>query len=225
MDMNHQVSPSAHHRKGLATLPGQHAGEGWMELDYTFARPNEAAVWQIPDHGKLPPRHIRSARPHDDPDRLPHQTLRFWTSGKVTVLHVWLGYTPVDAEQRKNQSFIILSVRRPKIPGVLNLAWPFWPGSGIAYSRKTGKSSRWSRPPTTRRELTGIRKCSRRYGICANYFPAAVASCPRGRSDRSFTAQGGSRGRLCYCAGTVIGLPLSTICTVKSLSGLSPTTL
>ena len=39
-------------------------------------------------------------------------------------MHVWLGYTPVDAEQRKNRSFILLSVRKPKIPGVLNMAWP-----------------------------------------------------------------------------------------------------
>jgi phenylpropionate dioxygenase-like ring-hydroxylating dioxygenase large terminal subunit len=54
----------------------------------------------------------------------PHQTLRFWTSGEAPVLSVWLGYTPVDAEQRKNRSFIHLSVRRPKIPGVLDLAWP-----------------------------------------------------------------------------------------------------
>jgi hypothetical protein len=54
----------------------------------------------------------------------PHQTLRFWTSHEQPVLHVWLGYTPVDAEQRKNRSFIVLSVRRPKIPGVLDIAWP-----------------------------------------------------------------------------------------------------
>ena len=226
MDMNHQFLHRRTTGKVSPRYLGKRAGEGWMELDYTFARPD--ARQPLGESLIMGSFRLDTSVPRDRMTirtEYPHQTLRFWTSGEEPVLHVWLGYTPVDAEQRKNRSFIILSVRRPKIPGVLNLAWPFWPGSGIAYSRKTGKSSRWSRPPTTRRELTGIRKCSRRYGICANYFPAAVASCPRGRSDRSFTAQGGSRGRLCYCAGTVIGLPLSTICTVKSLSGLSPTTL
>ncbi|MGB6997591.1 MAG: aromatic ring-hydroxylating dioxygenase subunit alpha, partial [Pseudolabrys sp.] len=34
-------------------------------------------------------------------------------------------YTPVDMEQKSNRPFVMLSVRRPKIPGLLNLAWPF----------------------------------------------------------------------------------------------------
>jgi hypothetical protein len=55
----------------------------------------------------------------------PHQTLRLWTSGGSPVLHVWLGYTPVGAAQRKNRTFIVLSVRRPKWPGILEIAWPF----------------------------------------------------------------------------------------------------
>ena len=37
---------------------------------------------------------------------------------------LWLGYTPIDAAQRSNRTFVVLSVRRPKIPGVLDLAWP-----------------------------------------------------------------------------------------------------
>lgn len=55
----------------------------------------------------------------------PHQTLRLWTSGDMPVLDAWLGYTPVDADQRRNRTFIVLSVRRPKLPGVLESAWPF----------------------------------------------------------------------------------------------------
>ena len=52
----------------------------------------------------------------------PHRTLRLWTSGDQPVLHVWLGYTSVDAEQKSNRTFIVLCVRRPKIPGLLELA-------------------------------------------------------------------------------------------------------
>ena len=40
------------------------------------------------------------------------------------MLSVWLGYTPVDAAQRHNRTFVVLSVRRPKIPAMLDLAWP-----------------------------------------------------------------------------------------------------
>ncbi len=55
----------------------------------------------------------------------PYQTLRFWTSsGGEPALSVWLGYTPVDAEQKSNRTFIVLSVRRPKIPGLIELVWP-----------------------------------------------------------------------------------------------------
>ena len=53
----------------------------------------------------------------------PYRTLRMWTSGDQPVLDVWLGYTPVDAEQKSNRTFIVLCVR-PKIPGLLELAWP-----------------------------------------------------------------------------------------------------
>lgn len=40
------------------------------------------------------------------------------------VVVVSLAYTPVDAEQKFNRTFGLLSVRRPKIPGLLTLAWP-----------------------------------------------------------------------------------------------------
>jgi hypothetical protein len=54
----------------------------------------------------------------------PYQSLRMWTRGDEPVLSVWLGYTPVDAAQRCNRTFVVLSVRKPKIPGLLDLAWP-----------------------------------------------------------------------------------------------------
>jgi hypothetical protein len=39
-------------------------------------------------------------------------------------MHLWIAYTPLDAKQRTNRTFGLLSVRRPKIPGLLELAWP-----------------------------------------------------------------------------------------------------
>jgi renierapurpurin 18,18'-hydroxylase len=55
----------------------------------------------------------------------PYQTLRIWTSGDEPVMHLWVAYTPVDAQQKTNRTFGLLSVRRPKIPGLLQLVWPF----------------------------------------------------------------------------------------------------
>ena len=54
----------------------------------------------------------------------PYQTLRIWTSGDEPVMHLWIAYTPVDAAQTSNRTFGLLSVRRPKIPALLDLAWP-----------------------------------------------------------------------------------------------------
>ena len=39
-------------------------------------------------------------------------------------MHLWIAYTPLDAEQKYNRTFGLLSVRRPKIPGLLDIAWP-----------------------------------------------------------------------------------------------------
>jgi hypothetical protein len=39
-------------------------------------------------------------------------------------MSLWIAYTPIDAEQKSNRTFGLLSVRRPKIPGLLDLAWP-----------------------------------------------------------------------------------------------------
>ncbi len=125
MDMNHQFLHRRTTGKVSPRYLGKRAGEGWMELDYTFARPD--ARQPIGESLIMGSFRLDTSVPRDRMTirtEYPHQTLRFWTSGEEPVLHVWLGYTPVDAEQRKNRSFIILSVRRPKIPGVLNLAWP-----------------------------------------------------------------------------------------------------
>ncbi len=54
----------------------------------------------------------------------PHQSLKFWIADGSPALDVWLGYTPVDKAQRQNRTFIVLSVRRPKISKLLDMVWP-----------------------------------------------------------------------------------------------------
>jgi hypothetical protein len=55
----------------------------------------------------------------------PYQRLKFWVDGGDPVLDVWLGYTPLDREQRTNRTFGYLSVKKPKPAFMLYLAWPF----------------------------------------------------------------------------------------------------
>ena len=126
MDMNHQFLHRKTSGKVTPRYLGKRTGEGWMELDYSFRRPDQKPpMGETLIVGRLrgesaSPRDLMTIR-----TEYPHQTLRLWTSGELPVLHVWLGYAPVDASQRKNRTFIVLSVRRPRLPCVLEVMWPF----------------------------------------------------------------------------------------------------
>ncbi|MCP4615049.1 MAG: aromatic ring-hydroxylating dioxygenase subunit alpha [Bradyrhizobium sp.] len=126
MDMNHQFLHRKTSGKVTPRYLGKRSGDGWLELDYSFRRPDQKPpIGEALIVGRL---RGQSASPRDlmtIRTEYPHQTLRLWTSGGQPVLHVWLGYTPVGADQRKNRTFIVLSVRRPKLPGVLEIVWPF----------------------------------------------------------------------------------------------------
>ena len=129
MDMNHQFL----HRKQMGQMVprfrGRRQGEDWVEAKYTFARTGgkqplgEAAIF-----GQ------RRGLSHDSADRdmmtirteYPYQTLRIVTSDADNpVMDLWIAYTPQDALQRTNRVFGLLSIQRPKIPGLLDAAWPF----------------------------------------------------------------------------------------------------
>ena len=125
MDMNHQFLHRRTTGKVVPRFLDRREGADWMEVDYSFARPGEkpplgetviVGSWR----GRAPTaRDLMTVRTD-----YPYQTLRMWTRGSEPVLSVWLGYTPDDTEQRRNRTFVVLSVRRPRIPGALNLVWP-----------------------------------------------------------------------------------------------------
>jgi phenylpropionate dioxygenase-like ring-hydroxylating dioxygenase large terminal subunit len=126
-DMNHQF---LHRRQmGLmkATCLGRDSGLNWAEVRYTFSRTAGAATI---GEGAI----LGLMRGKEDEERndkmvirtdYPHQNLRFWIDEGDPVLSVWLGYTPLDAEQRTNRTFGYLSVKKPGFPLLLDLAWPF----------------------------------------------------------------------------------------------------
>ena len=135
MDMNHQFL----HRRlmgGVKTIfLGARKGDNWMEADYTFKRSS----------GKQPlgEKFMLGKRPDAAPEdrdfmtirtEYPYQTLRFWTAGsKHPALDLWNVYIPLDKAQRSNHTYGLMMIRRPSIPGIINILWPFivWFTNGI----------------------------------------------------------------------------------------------
>ena len=124
MDMNHQFL----HRRQMGKIAPRYLdrrmGADWLEVDYSFARTAGKQPWGeaviVGRRGvSREQRDLMTIR-----TGYPYQTLRIWTSRAEPVMHLWIAYTPVDQEQRSNRTFGLLSVRRPKIPGLLELAWP-----------------------------------------------------------------------------------------------------
>jgi phenylpropionate dioxygenase-like ring-hydroxylating dioxygenase large terminal subunit len=125
MDMNHQFLHRRTTGKVVPRYLGSRADERWMEVDYSFARPGEKPpIGEAVIVGGLRGRAQAARDLMTVRTEYPYQSLRMWTRGDEPVLSVWLGYTPVDAAQRCNRTFVVLSVRKPKIPGLLDLAWP-----------------------------------------------------------------------------------------------------
>jgi len=126
-DMNHQFL----HRRQMgmikATCLGRDSGPDWAEVRYTFDRTSGRATV---GEGAI----LGLMRAQDDATRkdvmvirtdYPHQTLTFAMDDGDPVLSVWLGYTPLDAEQKTNRTFGYLSVKRPGVPLLIDAAWPF----------------------------------------------------------------------------------------------------
>ena len=126
-DMNHQFL----HRKQMGTIKakclGRDNGPDWAEVRYTFSRTEgsgtvgETAILGV----------VRGKDGGDFTDLMvirteyPYQNLKVFVGGGEPVLDVWLGYLPLDKEQRTNRTFGYLSVKRPGIPGLIDIAWPF----------------------------------------------------------------------------------------------------
>jgi renierapurpurin 18,18'-hydroxylase len=126
-DMNHQFL----HRKQMGMIKarclGKRNGDDWAEVDYTFSRTEgQSSVGETAILGVI---RKREAGANADlmtiRTEYPYQHLRVWVGDGAPVLSVWLGYTPLDKEQRSTRAFGYLSVKRPKIPGLIDLAWPF----------------------------------------------------------------------------------------------------
>jgi phenylpropionate dioxygenase-like ring-hydroxylating dioxygenase large terminal subunit len=126
MDMNHQFLHRRQMGQMRARSLGRRRGEGWVEVDYTFAR----MAGQQPIGEAIVFGQSRKTGGDNDKDVMtirteyPYQTLQIRTSEQTLVMDLWIVYVPLDREQRTNRTFGLLSIRKPSIPGALNLAWP-----------------------------------------------------------------------------------------------------
>ena len=126
MDMNHQFL----HREQMGQIRprylGRRMGDDWLEVDYTFNRTGGGqSLGERVIFGSK-----RTGGWANNRDKMtirtnyPYQTLRIWAGDDLPIMHLWIAYVPVDAEQRSNRTFGLLSVRRPRIPLLVEAAWP-----------------------------------------------------------------------------------------------------
>jgi hypothetical protein len=134
-DMNHQFM----HRKNMGSIRasclGRRHGEHWAEVEYSFSR--TAGKSSMGERVIVDMMRKRGEAKSDFRDHMrirtdyPSQSLKVWVGRNITedqdpVLNVWLCYVPTDAQQRTNRTFGYLSVKKPPIPGLIHLAWPFF---------------------------------------------------------------------------------------------------
>ena len=173
MDMNHQFL----HRKQMGQIAprylGRRVGEDWMEIDYTFARTGgkqplgEAAIMGVRRGTSTVSKDLMTIR-----TEYPYQVLRIWTSGDEPVMHLWICYTPVDAAQKINRTFGLLSIRRPEDS---RLAGCGLAGAGLVHRAHLprGPRDRGNGTAGARlgKALIGTRRCFRRSATCAPCWP------------------------------------------------------
>ncbi len=137
MDMNHQFMHRSLMGSVRATPLDVRSGDDWVEVDYTFHRSagkqplGERLMInrkQKPDAaaGRIDKMTIRT--------QYPYQRLQFWTAGaEKPALDLWNCYVPTDIAQRRNQTYGLMMVGKPGMPGLIHLIWPFitWFTNGI----------------------------------------------------------------------------------------------
>jgi renierapurpurin 18,18'-hydroxylase len=141
MDMNHQFLHRRQMGQMRARSLGRRRGEGWVEVDYTFARMagkqpiGEALVFGESRNGSTENvRDVMTVR-----TGYPYQTLQIRTADSTLVMDLWIVYVPLDKEQRTNRTFGLLSIRKPRIAGLLEIAWPLL----IWFTERIFKEDRW----------------------------------------------------------------------------------
>ncbi|AOJ06192.1 aromatic ring-hydroxylating oxygenase subunit alpha [Burkholderia mayonis] len=141
MDMNHQFLHRRRMGQMRARSLGRSRGEDWVEVKYTFARMagkqpvGEALVFGASkQHGDQDDKDVMTVR-----TGYPYQTLQIRSGDGTLVMDLWIVYVPLDAAQRTNRTFGLLSIRKPGIPFALDLAWPLL----VWFTERIFEEDRW----------------------------------------------------------------------------------
>jgi renierapurpurin 18,18'-hydroxylase len=126
MDMTHQVLHRGLMGHVRPSIQAVRQGEKLLEVDYRFQRPPGRLGWG--------PRLMVQARPGHTPDRdhviitiatrYPYQELRMALPDGKVVFNMWAVYVPVSAAQNTSQTFGMVMIRKPAVPGLIYLLWP-----------------------------------------------------------------------------------------------------
>jgi phenylpropionate dioxygenase-like ring-hydroxylating dioxygenase large terminal subunit len=126
MDMNHQFLHRAQMGQIRPRYLGRRLGDDWLEVDYTFAR--SGGGQSLGERVIFGSKRVGGWANNRDKMTIrtsyPYQSLQIWAGDDVPVMHLWIVYVPLDAEQRTNRTFGLLSVRRPRIPLLIEAVWP-----------------------------------------------------------------------------------------------------
>jgi phenylpropionate dioxygenase-like ring-hydroxylating dioxygenase large terminal subunit len=133
-DMNHQFM----HRKLMGSIRakciGRGHGEDWAQVEYSFSRTAGRASLGEQVIVDLVRKRGQGNKDFSDHMRIrtdyPGQSLKVWLGRDIQetddpVLDVWLCYTPLDTKQCTNRTYGYLSVKKPPVPGLIHLVWPF----------------------------------------------------------------------------------------------------
>lgn len=126
MDMNHQFLHRRIMSKIQTTFLDLRDGDNYVEVDYTFSRVGKQPfgekfiLGKRPDPTEEKPKDLMTVR-----TQYPYQILKFWTAGSEhPALDLWITYVPLDERQRTNHTFGLINIRKPSIPGLIELLWP-----------------------------------------------------------------------------------------------------
>jgi renierapurpurin 18,18'-hydroxylase len=137
IDMSHQFL----HRRVMGfvqpVLQDYQRGDTWVEARYMFDRVAGGKYLIGADFmiaGGKRKKAVDNDNKNGDADRelmtirtqYPYQLLSVWLPGDDdSVFDLWAAYVPLDREQRTNQSFGILCIKKPGIPGLMQVLKPF----------------------------------------------------------------------------------------------------
>ncbi len=124
LDMNHQFLHRGVIGKIQPKLLGYHTDPQSVQASYLFThaggKRNRAAGLLARGRGgeSLGFITIRTGYPYQTLQQVPEHA-------ELPAFSIWVAYVPEDAEQRTNHLYGLLMIKKPPIPGGLELAWPF----------------------------------------------------------------------------------------------------